>query len=48
MSHGIFFGRNSLDSKKVFYIQKRIIRIMAGTKRRAPVGNYLRSLIFSH
>jgi hypothetical protein len=30
-----YFWGNSTDSKKVFYIQKRIIRIMAGTKRRA-------------
>jgi hypothetical protein len=35
MSHGIVFGENSMESKKVFYIQKRIIRIMAGAKRRA-------------
>jgi hypothetical protein len=35
MSYGIIFWGNSTDSKKVFYIQKRIIRIMAGTKKRA-------------
>jgi hypothetical protein len=35
MSYGIIFWRNSTDSKKVFYIQKKIIRIMTGTKRRA-------------
>jgi hypothetical protein len=35
MSYGIIFWGNSTDSKKVFYIQKRIIRIMAGAKRRA-------------
>jgi hypothetical protein len=35
MSYGIIFWGNSTDSKKVFYIQKKIIRIMAGTKRRA-------------
>jgi hypothetical protein len=29
------WGQNSPDSKKVFYIQKRIVRIMAGTIRRA-------------
>jgi hypothetical protein len=36
MSYGIIFWGNSTDSKKVFYTQKRIIRIMAGAKRRAP------------
>jgi hypothetical protein len=35
MSYGIIFWRNSMDSKKEFYIQKKIIRIMAGIKRRA-------------
>jgi hypothetical protein len=35
MSYRIIFGGNSADSKKVFYTQKRIIRIMAATKRRA-------------
>jgi hypothetical protein len=35
MSYGIIFWGNSTDSKKVFYIQKIIIRIMAGIKRRA-------------
>jgi hypothetical protein len=34
MSYGIIFWENSTDSKKIFYIQKKIIRIMAGTKRR--------------
>jgi hypothetical protein len=35
MSYRIIFWGSSTDSKKVFYIQKKIIRIMAGTKRRA-------------
>jgi hypothetical protein len=35
MSYGIIFWGNSTDRKKVFYIQKRIIRIMSGAKRRA-------------
>jgi hypothetical protein len=35
MSYGIIFWGNSTESKKVFYIQKKIIRIMAGTKKRA-------------
>jgi hypothetical protein len=38
MSYGIIFWGNSDDSKKVFYIQKKIIRIMAGTKRTASCG----------
>jgi hypothetical protein len=35
MSYGIIFWGNSTDDKEVFYIQNKIIRIMAGTKRRA-------------
>jgi hypothetical protein len=35
MSYEIIFWGNSTDSKKVFHIQKKIIKIMAGTKRRA-------------
>jgi hypothetical protein len=35
MSYAIIFWGNSTDSKKVFYIQKKIIRIMASTKMRA-------------
>jgi hypothetical protein len=35
MSYGIIFWGNSTDSKIVFYIKKKIIRIMAGTKRGA-------------
>jgi hypothetical protein len=45
-SYWVIFWKNSTDSKKVFYLQKKIIRIMAGTKRR--VGNSLRSSIFFH
>jgi hypothetical protein len=33
MSYGIIFWGHSTDIKKVFYIQKKIIRKMAGTKR---------------
>jgi hypothetical protein len=50
MSYGIIFWGNSTDSKKVFYIQKKIIRIMAGTKRRASIlplaSEFLLSLSF--
>jgi hypothetical protein len=35
MTYRIIFWGNSTDNKKVFYIQNKIIRIMAGTKRRA-------------
>jgi hypothetical protein len=34
MSCGTILGGNSADSKKVFYIQKRIVRIIAFAKRR--------------
>jgi hypothetical protein len=34
----LFSGETPTDSKKLFYIQKKIIRIMAGTKRRASCG----------
>jgi hypothetical protein len=34
-SYGIIFWENSTDGKKVFHIQKKIITVMAGTKRRA-------------
>jgi hypothetical protein len=34
MSYGIIFWEKLTKSKKVFYIQKKIIRTMAGTKRR--------------
>jgi hypothetical protein len=42
MSYGIIFWGNSTDSKKVFYIQKRIVRIMAGAKRRASCRELFR------
>jgi hypothetical protein len=32
LSYGLIFWGNSTDSNKVFYIQKKIIRIMAGVK----------------
>jgi hypothetical protein len=34
MSYGVIFWGNSTDSKRVFIIQKKIIRLMAGVKRR--------------
>jgi hypothetical protein len=33
MSYGIIFCGNSTDSKTVFYMQKKIIRILAGIER---------------
>jgi hypothetical protein len=35
MSHRIIFWGNSTDSKKVFYMQKKIITTLTGTKMRA-------------
>jgi hypothetical protein len=43
----IFWG-NSTESKKEFYIQKKIIRIMTGTKRRASCRELFKNLIFFH
>jgi hypothetical protein len=40
----MFYAGNSTDSKKVFYIQKRIIRIMAGAKRRASCRELFKKL----
>jgi hypothetical protein len=34
ISYGIIFWGNLTDSKRVFIIQKKVIRIMAGVKRR--------------
>jgi hypothetical protein len=34
MSYGVIFWGNSTDSKRVFIIPKKIIRIMTGAKRR--------------
>jgi hypothetical protein len=47
MSYGIIFWENSADSKNVFYIQKKIIRIMWQALKGEPhVGNCLKNLIF--
>jgi hypothetical protein len=45
---GIILRRNSTDSKKVFYIQKRIIRIMAATKRRASCRELFKKFNIFH
>jgi hypothetical protein len=48
MSYGIIFWENSTDSRKVFYIQKKIIRIIAGTKRRASCRELFKKFNFFH
>jgi hypothetical protein len=47
MSYGTTFWGNSVDSKEVLYVQKKIIRIMAGTERTVCYTD-LRNLIFFH
>jgi hypothetical protein len=42
MSYGIIFWVNSTDSKRVFIIQKKIIRIIAGVKRRVSCRHLFR------
>jgi hypothetical protein len=34
--YGIIFGGNSFNSKKIFTLQKKIIRIMVGAQQRTP------------
>jgi hypothetical protein len=34
MKYGIILGGNSLNSKKIFTLQKKIVRLMAGVKPR--------------
>jgi hypothetical protein len=47
MSYGVIFWGNSTDSKKVFSIQKKIIRIMTGVKKEEYlVENHLRNSIY--
>jgi hypothetical protein len=36
MKYGIIFWGNSSDSKKIFILQKKIYRIIAGTKPQTP------------
>jgi hypothetical protein len=43
LSYGVIFWGNSIESKRVFNIQKKIIRIMASIKRDSPAENYLRN-----
>jgi hypothetical protein len=45
VSYGIISGGNSMDSKRVFYIQLEQWQALNGEPL---VGNYLRSLIFFH
>jgi hypothetical protein len=43
LSYGVIFWGNSIESKRVFNIQKKIIRIMASVKRDSLAENYLRN-----
>jgi hypothetical protein len=45
MSYGVIFWGNSTDSKRVFNIQKKIIRITAGVKI-SLAENYAINLIY--
>jgi hypothetical protein len=45
-SYGIIFQGNSTDNKRIFNIQKKIIRIMAGIKNESVVENYLTNVIY--
>jgi hypothetical protein len=42
VSYGLIVWGNSTDSNKVFYIQKKIIRIMAGVKSRVSCRKLFR------
>jgi len=42
-SYGIILGGNSSNSKKIFTLQKRIIRIMVGTHPELHVEGYLKN-----
>jgi hypothetical protein len=42
MSYGVIFRGNTTDSKRVFNIQKKIIRIMAVVKRRVSCRELLK------
>jgi hypothetical protein len=45
MSYGVIFWGNPTDSKRVFIIQNKIIRIMAGVKKEEYLAeNYIRNL----
>ena len=44
LEYGIIFWGNSTESKKIFLVQKRIIRIMTGSKTRASCKSLYQSL----
>jgi hypothetical protein len=44
IKYGIIFWGNSANSKRIFTLQKKIIRIMAGTKPRNSCGSLFRQL----
>jgi hypothetical protein len=45
MKHGIIFWANSSDSKKVFTLQKKIVRIMMGVKSYTYIHTYISHFI---
>jgi hypothetical protein len=44
MKYGIIFWGNSSDSKKAFTLQKKIVRIIVGTKPRTPCRDLFKKL----
>jgi hypothetical protein len=44
MKCGIIFGGNSLNSKKIFTLQKKIVRLMADVKPRYSCGSLFKRL----
>jgi hypothetical protein len=45
MSYGVIFWGNSTDSIRVFIVQKKIIKVMAGVKRRVSCRELFKNLI---
>jgi hypothetical protein len=43
MKNGIILGGNSSNSKRIFTLQKKMIRIMAGANQEIRVEAYLRN-----
>jgi hypothetical protein len=45
MSYGVIFWGNSIDSKRIFIIQKKIFRIVAGVKRKVSCREVFKKFI---
>jgi hypothetical protein len=45
MLYGTVFWGNAVHSRKAFYIEKKIVRIMTGTKRRAASRKLFKKFI---